>query len=210
MTISRRTLLGTAAAATLPVAHGRAQAQTIKIGLVTDQSGPYRDLSGSTSIACARQAIEDFDPANRGINVELLTADHQNKPDIGVAIVRQWIDRDKVDLILDVPHSGTALAVQAVVREKNKVYINPIASSSRLTGDQCSPNMLHWSFDGYMLARSTGGAMVKAGGDTWFFIIADYAFGQQLEKDTTDLVLKSGGKVSGRVAYPFPNTTDFS
>jgi branched-chain amino acid transport system substrate-binding protein len=211
MTISRRTLLATAAAATaVPVLRARAQAPTIRIGVLNDQSGPYMNTGGLTSVVCTRQAIEDFGAAAKGINVEVLSADHQNKPDLGVSIVRQWFDRDGVDLLLDVPTSSVALALQSVVREKNKVYINSGGASAALTGEQCSPNFIHWTYDTFMLAKSTGGAMVKAGGDSWYFLTADYAFGKRLQADTTDLVKASGGSVRGSSAYPFPGTTDFS
>ena len=144
------------------------------------------------------------------MNVEIIAADHQNKPDIAISIVRQWFDRDGVDVLLDVPTSSVALAVQSVVREKNKVYLNSGAASSALTGEQCSPNFIHWTYDTYMLAKSTGGAMVKAGGDTWYFMTADYAFGKQLQSDTSDLVKAAGGSVKGASLYPFPGTSDFS
>jgi len=211
MRITRRNLIGSAAAAAtaLPLARARAQTPTIKIGLMNDQSGTYRDVTGQTSIACARQAIEEAGNGH-GFNVELITADHQNKPDIAVGIARRWIDTDQVDMLLDVPTSSVALAVSSVAREKNKVYVNASAGTAQLTGEQCSPNTVHWTFDTYMLAKSTGGAMVKAGGESWFFITADYAFGQQLQKDTTRMVEGAGGKVVGSVAYPFPETTDFS
>ena len=212
MTISRRALLGTAAAApTLPLIRpARAQSPVIKIGVLNDQSGPYTNTGGITSVICARQALEDFGVATKGLNVEVITADHQNKPDLAVSIARQWFDRDGVDMLLDVPTSSVALAVQSVVREKNKVYLNSGAASSDLTGAQCSPNFIHWTYDTWMLAKSTGGAMVKAGGDSWYFVTADYAFGKQLQADTTNLVKASGGQVKGSTLYPFPGTSDFS
>jgi branched-chain amino acid transport system substrate-binding protein len=209
MTIARRTLLTTAAAA-LPFMRARAQAPAIKIGVLNDQSGPYMNTSGMTSVICCKQALEDFGAASKGLNVEVIFADHQNKPDLAVSIARQWFDRDGVDLLLDVPTSSVALAVQSVVREKNKVYINSGAATSALTGEQCSPNFIHWTYDTYMLAKSTGGAMVKAGGVSWYFLTADYAFGKQLQADTTSFVKAAGGKVQGASAYPFPGTTDFS
>ena len=144
------------------------------------------------------------------MNVEVISADHQNKPDLAVSIARQWIDRDGVDMILDVPTSSVALAVPGVVKEKNKVFLVSAGATAALTGEQCSPNFVHWTYDTYMLAKSTGGAMVKAGGDTWYFPPADYAFGKQLQADTTTLVQAAGGKVLGSSAYPFPGTTDFS
>jgi len=212
MTISRRTLLATAAAASaIPLGRGRAQgAPTIKIGVLNDMSGPYLNTGGPTSVICCKQALEDFGVAAKGLNVEVINADHQNKPDLAVSIARQWIDRDGVDMILDVPTSSVALAVQGVVREKNKVFLASGPATVALTGEACSPNFVHWTYDTYMLAKSTGGAMVKAGGDTWYFITADYAFGKQLQSDTSDLVKASGGKVLGASAYPFPSTTDFS
>jgi branched-chain amino acid transport system substrate-binding protein len=214
MSITRRGLLGTAAAGGVAATSGfrRARAQgadTIRIGVLNDQSGPYRDTGGVTSVACARQAVEEM-AGQHGLKVELISADHQNKPDNAVSITRQWFDQGGVDMLLDVPTSSVALAVQSVVREKNKVYINASAGTTVLTGEQCSPNFVHWTFDTYMLARSTGGATVKAGGDSWYFITADYAFGQILQKETTELVTKAGGKVVGSSAYPFPETTDFS
>jgi branched-chain amino acid transport system substrate-binding protein len=212
MTISRRALLGTAAAtATLPLIRpARAQSAVIKIGVLNDQSGPYTNTGGITSVICAKQALEDFGVSTKGMNVEVITADHQNKPDLAVSITREWFDRDGVDVLLDVPTSSVALAVQSVAREKNKVYLNSGAASSDLTGAQCSPNFIHWTYDTWMLAKSTGGAMVKAGGDSWYFMTADYAFGKQLQADTTALVKASGGQVKGSTLYPFPGTSDFS
>ena len=212
MTISRRTLLTTAAAtaAALPLARARAAGPTLKIGVLNDLSGPYMNTGGKTSIVCAQQAIEDFGAAAKGLNVEIISADHQNKPDLAVSISRQWIDRDGVDVILDVPTSSVALAVQGVVREKNKVFLACGPATTALTGAQCSPNFITWAYDTYMLAKSTGGAMVKAGGDSWYFITADYAFGHQLQSDTSGMVTAAGGKILGSQAYPFPGTSDFS
>ncbi|MBS0641812.1 MAG: ABC transporter substrate-binding protein [Proteobacteria bacterium] len=199
-----------AAAASLPLIRpSRAQAPTIKIGVLNDQSGPYTNTGGLTSVICAKQAVEEF-AGPKGINVEIISADHQNKPDVAVSIARQWFDRDGVDMLLDVPTSSVALALQAVVKEKNKVYINSGAASSALTGDQCSPNFIHWTYDTYMLAKSTGGAMVKAGGDSWYFLTANYAFGKQLQDDTTAFVQSAKGSVKGAAQYPFPGTSDFS
>jgi branched-chain amino acid transport system substrate-binding protein len=212
MTLTRRSALTTvAAAATLPLIRpARAQKPVIKIGVLNDQSGPYTNTGGRTSVICTQQALEDFGAAAKGLNVEVISADHQNKPDLAVSIVRQWFDRDGVDMLLDVPTSSVALALQSVVREKNKVYLNSGAASSALTGAQCSPNFVHWTYDTYMLAKSTGGAMVKAGGDSWYFVTADYAFGKQLQSDTSNFVTAAGGKVLGSAQYPFPGTTDFS
>ncbi|MBW8268620.1 ABC transporter substrate-binding protein [Caldovatus aquaticus] len=213
MTLDRRSLLAGAAAAplaaALPGRRVRAQAaNTIKIGVLNDQSGLYRDLAGPGSTVCVRQAVQEF--GAQGFAVEVVQADHQNKPDVGSNIVRQWIDRDGVDVIMDVPTSSVALAVNGVVREKNKVYLNSTAATSDLTGPACSPNTIHWTYDTYMLAKGTGGAMVRAGGDTWFFITADYAFGHALERDTAEFVRRAGGRVLGAVRTPFPGTTDFS
>jgi branched-chain amino acid transport system substrate-binding protein len=209
MNLSRRAVLGSTASLALP-RYGFAQTPTIKIGVLNDQSGPYRDDGGPTGVVCARQALEDFGVSAKGWNVEIIAADHQNKPDVGVSIARQWLDRDGVDVIVDVPTSSVGLAVNTICREKNKVYLNSGTGSSDLTGKACSPNTVHWTYDTYMLGRSTGGATVQAGGDTWFFITADYVFGQTLQRDTAGIVTKAGGKVLGSVAYPFPETTDFS
>ncbi|MBV9784995.1 MAG: ABC transporter substrate-binding protein [Acidisphaera sp.] len=210
MLLSRRGLIGATAAAALPAVRARAQAPVLKLGVLNDMSGTYRDVSGPTSVACVRQAVEDSGAAARGLHIEVLSGDHQNKPDVGAGIARQWIDRDGVDVILDVPTSSVALAVATVAKEKNKVYINSGAGTPDLTGRQCNANTLHWSYDTYMLAASTGAATVKGGGDTWFFITADYVFGQQLQRDATTFVTRSGGRVLGAAAYPFPDTSDFS
>jgi len=213
MILTRRGAMGTilGAAGTLAAPrYGFAQKPTIKIGVMNDQSGPYRDDGGPTGVVCAKQAPVDYGISGKGWNVEIISADHQNKPDIGVSIARQWFDRDGVDAIVDVPTSSVGLAVNTVCREKNKVYLNSGTGSSDLTGPQCSPNTVHWTYDTYMLGKSTGGATVAAGGKTWFFITADYAFGQVLQRDTSAVVTKAGGKVMGSVSYPFPETTDFS
>jgi branched-chain amino acid transport system substrate-binding protein len=210
MDLTRRTILGSSAAGLVLPRYARAQKPTIKIGVLNDQSGPYRDDGGPTGVVCAKQALEDFGISGKGWDVEVIAADHQNKPDVGVSIARQWLDRDGVDVIVDVPTSSVGLAVNTVCREKNKVYLNSGTGSSDLTGPQCSPNTVHWTYDTYMLGRSTGGATVAAGGDSWFFITADYVFGQTLQRDTSGIVQKMGGKVLGSVAYPFPETTDFS
>jgi branched-chain amino acid transport system substrate-binding protein len=210
MNLTRRTILGSSAAGLILPQYARAQKPKIKIGVLNDQSGPYRDDGGPTGVVCAKQALEDFGISGKGWDVEVVAADHQNKPDVGVSIARQWLDRDGVDAIVDVPTSSVGLAVNTVCREKNKVYLNSGTGSSDLTGPQCSPNTVHWTYDTYMLGRSTGGATVASGGDSWFFITADYAFGQTLQRDTSGIVQKMGGKILGSVAYPFPETTDFS
>ena len=210
MTFDRRTFLGTLAAASAGAAlprRSRAQSKTLKLGVLNDQSGPYRDIAGQHSVNAVRLAIKEIGP---GLNCEVLSADHQNKPDVGAGIVRQWIDQDGVDLIIDVNTSSVALAVNNVCKEKNRAYINNGAATADLTGPQCTPVTIHWAYDTYMLAQSTGGATVRAGGKTWYFITADYVFGQQLQRDTTGFVVKEGGKVLGASPYPFPGTTDFS
>jgi len=201
-------LLGTA----LSVAAGSfamAQDKTVKIGALSDQSGLYADLAGPGSTLAAQMAAEDSGLAAKGWKIDIISGDHQNKPDIGTAITRQWFDVDKVDVVVDVPNSGVALAVNNIIKEKNGVYINSGAATSDLTNAQCSPNTVHWTYDTYMLAHATGQALVKAGGDTWFFLTADYAFGAALERDTTAVVLANGGKVVGGVKHPL-NTADFS
>jgi branched-chain amino acid transport system substrate-binding protein len=186
-----------------------AQDKNVKIGVLTDNSGLYSDLGGAGSTLAAQMAIEDSGLAAKGWKIDLISADHQNKPDIATNIARQWIDVEKVDIFMDVLNSGVALAVNNVVKEKNSIMINTGAATSDLTNGQCSPNTIHWVYDTYMLANSTGQALVKAGGDTWFFLTADYAFGAALERDTTAVVVKSGGKVIGGVKHPL-NTADFS
>ncbi|MBN9510298.1 MAG: ABC transporter substrate-binding protein [Alphaproteobacteria bacterium] len=210
MRLSRRTLLAaTAAAAAQPAFRARAQdAGTIRIGVLNDQSGPYRDTGGLTSVICCKQAVSEF--AAQGFKVDVIMADHQNKPDVGAGIARQWYDRDGVDMILDVPTSSVGLAVGAVAKEKNKAYINVGAATTDLTGKQCAPCIVHWSYDTYMLAKSTGGATVRSGGTSWYFVTADYVFGHQLQRDATHFVEAAGGKVLGSSAYPFPGTSDFS
>jgi branched-chain amino acid transport system substrate-binding protein len=210
MQVSRRNVLaGAAATGALPLSLARAQAaNTVRIGVMTDMSGMYRDNTGPTSVAAAREAASEFG-ASHGFRVEIIEADHQNRPDVGVNLARQWYDQG-VDLIIDVPTSSVGLAVSNVAREKNKAYINVGSATADLTGAQCSPNTLHWAYDTFMLARSTGGATVRAGGDTWFFITADYAFGHALERDTSNFVRAAGGRIIGQVRTPFPGTTDFS
>jgi branched-chain amino acid transport system substrate-binding protein len=209
MTITRRTLVTASAVGALAPRRGRAQTPTLRIGVMNDQSGPYRDDGGPTGVLCVRQAVQEF-TAGSGMEVEVISADHQNKPDVGAGIARQWFDNGGVDAIVDVPTSSVALAVNTVCREKNKVMLNNGAATTDLTGAQCSPNTIHWTYDTYMLAKSTGGAMVRSGGDTWFFVTANYVFGQQLQRDTSRFVKEAGGKVVGAVEYPFPETTDFS
>jgi branched-chain amino acid transport system substrate-binding protein len=187
-----------------------AQAQVnVKIGVLTDMASLYADDTGTGSVAAAKMAIADFNPEAHGLKVDLVSADHQNKPDTGTSIARQWYDVDHVDMIADVPTSSVALAVADVTREKNKVFLISGAATSDLTGPKCSPNSVHWTYDTWMLANGTGKALVKTGGDTWFFITADYAFGHALERDTTAVVVANGGKVLGDVNVPM-NNQDFS
>jgi len=181
----------------------------IKIGVLNDQSGLYADLAGQGSVVAARMAVEDYGAEKKGMKVEVVFADHQNKADVGSAIARQWYDVDKVDLIVDVPNSGVALAVSQITRDKGKAFIVSSAATSDLTGRACSPNTIHWTYDTWALANGTANALVKQGADTWFFITADYAFGHALERDVEAVVLKNGGKVLGKVRHPL-NTQDFS
>jgi branched-chain amino acid transport system substrate-binding protein len=204
-----KTLLATGLLAAVMASPAVAQQISVKAGVLNDRSGLYADLSGEGSVIAARMAVEDFKAADKGIKVEIVSADHQNKPDVGSTIARQWYDQDGVDLILDVPTSSVALAVSQITKEKNKILINSGAGASDLTGKACTPNTIHWTYDTYALAQGTGGAMVKSGGDTWFFMTADYAFGQALERDATAIITKAGGKVVGSVKTPFPGT-DFS
>ena len=203
-----KTLLATTAFAALVSAPALAQV-SIKIGVMNDRSGLYADLTGEGSAVAARLAVEDFKAAEKGLKVEIVSADHQNKPDVGSNIARQWYDTDNVDVITDVPTSSVALAINQITKDKNKIFLNSGAASSDLTNKACSPNTVHWTYDTYALANGTGGAMVKAGGDSWYFLTADYAFGHALERDTAAVVTKNGGKVLGAVRTPFPGT-DFS
>lgn len=186
-----------------------AQDKNVKIGVLSDQSGLYADIGGPGSVLAAQMAVEDSGLNKKGWKIEVVAGDHQNKPDIGVNVARQWIDVDKVDVITDVPTSSVALAVNNLVKEKNIIFLNSGAGTSDLTNAQCSPNTIHWTYDTYMLAHGTGSALTKAGGDTWFFLTADYAFGSALERDTTSAVTSLGGKVVGSVRHPL-NSSDFS
>jgi branched-chain amino acid transport system substrate-binding protein len=206
-----RTML--ALAAVVLAAAGPASADmsdgVIKIGVLNDQSSLYADLAGQGSVVAARMAVEDYGAAAKGLKVEIIFADHQNKADVGSAIARQWYDVDKVDVIVDVPNSGVALAINQITRDKGKAFIVSSAASSDLTGKACSPNTVHWTYDTWALANGTGNAITKTGGDSWFFITADYAFGLALERDVEAVVLKNAGKVLGKVRHPL-NTQDFS
>jgi len=184
-------------------------AQGVKIGILNDQSGVYADYGGKYSVEAARMAIEDFGGTVLGQKIEMVTADHQNKPDLATSIARRWYDVENVDMITELTTSSVALAVQELSKEKKKIDIVVGAATSRITGDACTPYGFHWAFDTHALAVGTGGALVKAGGDSWFFLTADYAFGYALEKDTSEIVTASGGKVLGSVRIPL-NSSDFS
>lgn len=183
--------------------------KVVKIGVLTDMSGPYVDIGGPNAVLATEMAIEDSGLKAKGWTIEVVSADHQNKPDVGTSVARQWLDVDHVDMINDLPNSGVALAVSAVVKEKNGVFLNTGSASSELTNKQCTPNTIHWVYDTYALATSTGKAVTKNGGDSWFFITADYAFGKQLEADTSAVVTANGGKIVGSVRAPL-NNADFS
>jgi branched-chain amino acid transport system substrate-binding protein len=186
-----------------------AQDKNIKIGVLNDMSSLYADIGGPNSLAAVKMAVEDSGLKAKGWTIDVLSGDHQNKPDIGVNIARQWIDAEKVDAIADTPNSGVALAVNNLVKEKNSVLLNSGAATADLTGKACTPNTISFTYDTYMLANGTGKALTKAGGDTWFFLTADYAFGHALERDTGNVVTQTGGKVLGAVRHPL-NTSDFS
>jgi branched-chain amino acid transport system substrate-binding protein len=211
MNTFKRTMIGLGVAAALAV--GTAQAQVsdgvIKIGVLSDMSSLYTDLAGAGSVVAVKLAVEDSGIEKRGYKVEVVSADHQNKADIGSAVASKWYDAEKVDVIVDVPNSGVALAVSQITKDKGKAFLASGPGTSDLTGKACSPNTVHWAYDTWMLANGTGTAITKSGGDTWFFITADYAFGQALERDTTAAVLKNGGKVIGGVKAPI-NNQDFS
>jgi len=202
-------LLFAFAALMCTAAAARAEDVAVKIGVLTDMSSLYSGISGEGSVAAAKLAVEDFNPAAHGMKVEVISGDHQNKPDIGAGIARQWYDADHVDVVVDVPTSSVALAINELAREKNKVFLGSGPASSDLTGPKCSPNTIQWTYDTWMLAHGTGKAVVQTGGDTWFFLTADYAFGHALERDTSAVVTASGGKVLGHALVPL-NTPDFS
>jgi branched-chain amino acid transport system substrate-binding protein len=209
-----RTLARGTAALTILIAFGLttsafADDKNVKIGVLNDMSSLYADIGGPNSVAAIKMAVEDSGLLAKGWKIEVLSGDHQNKPDVGVNISRQWIDNEKVDAIADTPNSGVALAVSNVVREKNAVLLNSGAATADLTGKACTPNTVSFTYDTYMLANGTGKALTKAGGDSWFFVTADYAFGHALERDTSAVITANGGKVLGSVKHPI-NTSDFS
>jgi branched-chain amino acid transport system substrate-binding protein len=190
-------------------ASARADDKVVKIGVLNDMSSLYADIGGPNSVVAIKMAVEDSGLAAKGWKIDVISGDHQNKPDVGVNIARQWIDTEKVDAIADTPNSGVALAVSNLVKEKNAILLNSGAASADLTGKACTPNTISYTYDTYMLANGTGKALTKAGGDSWFFLTADYAFGAALERDTSSVVKTNGGKVLGGVKHPL-NTSDFS
>jgi branched-chain amino acid transport system substrate-binding protein len=208
-TAMKRTIGLAALAFALASGSANAQQLNVKIGVLTDMSSLYADATGQGSVIAARMAVADFMKDHPNVKAEVLVGDHQNKPDVGSNIANQWFDVDHVDMIVDVPNSGVALAISQVAQQKNKVFIGSGPASSDLTGPKCSPNTVHWTYDTWMLANGTGKAVVKTGGDTWFFLTSDYAFGHALERDTSAVVEKNGGKVVGKVRHPL-NTNDFS
>jgi branched-chain amino acid transport system substrate-binding protein len=211
MLITRRAaLLAGASSVIFPSARTRAQSRpVIRVGVINDMSGTYRDQTGPTGVACARQAAQEFN-TNGAFDVEVLSADHQNKPDIAVGIARKWFDQDGVDVLLDCAASSAALAMASLCKEKNKVMIATSTATSDITGKACTPNSLHWVYDTYMVAKSTGTATVKAGGNKWYFVYPNYAFGEALHRDTARFVQEAGGAVAGAETYAFPETHDFS
>jgi branched-chain amino acid transport system substrate-binding protein len=204
-------VLALTAALSLPGARAHAQISdgVVRIGVLNDESGPYATLAGPGSRVAAVMAVEDFGASDKGLTVDVVFADHQNKPDVGARIAREWFDTGKVDVIVDVPTSSVALAINQIAREKGKALLVSGGGSSDLTGKACSPNTIHWTYDAWALAHSTGKALVKSGGDTWFFLTANYVFGLGLERDVEAVVLANGGKVLGKARHPFP-ASDFS
>ncbi len=210
MKLKMKTLVAAAALAFAAAsAHAQISGNVVKIGVLSDMSSLYADIGGPGSVIAAKMAVEDFKAKDKSLNIEVVSADHLNKPDVGSQIARKWYDSEGVDMIVDVPNSGVALAVSEVTREKNKVFVVSGAASSDLTGAKCNANTVHWTYDTWMLANGTGKALTKAGGNTWFFITADYAFGHALERDTAAAVKAAGGQVVGDVKVPL-NNQDFS
>jgi branched-chain amino acid transport system substrate-binding protein len=209
MKLTRRAAIGTGVA-TLTVGRSGAQAAPIRIGLLTDFSGPFRDINGPTSVACLAQAVAEFTAANPDIKVETISADHQNKPDVAVSVLRSWFDQQGVDMVLNVTNSAVALAATTIITEKDKVCINTSAGSSVLTGPSCSRNLVHWTYDTWNLSHSSTTQVIKLGGKTWFFVTPNYAYGKALQADATKFIEGAGGKVLGAAVFPFPETTDFS
>ncbi|HWK44493.1 MAG TPA: ABC transporter substrate-binding protein [Stellaceae bacterium] len=210
--MKKSTVLGIAAAILFGgvSAHAEIPGNVVKIGVLNDATGPFADLSGPASVEAARLAVEDFTAlGSQAFKVEIVYADHQNKADVGAAITRKWVDQDGVDAVVDVPNTAVAFAVNDILRDKNRVFLASSVASSDLTGPKCAATTVQWTFDTWALAHGTGSAVTRQGGDSWFFIAADYAFGQALERDTSAVVLASGGKVLGSVRHPL-NTADFA
>jgi branched-chain amino acid transport system substrate-binding protein len=208
-TIARHCAVITALAGLGLATPALAQNRTVKIGVLNDMSSLYADIGGPNSVVAVKMAVQDSGLLAKGWKIDVLSGDHQNKPDVGVNIARQWIDAEKLDAIADTPNSGVALAVSNLVKEKNAVLLNSGAATADLTGKACTPNTISFTYDTYMLANGTGKALTKAGGDTWFFLTSDYAFGHALERDTAPVVTANGGKVLGGVKHPI-NSSDFS
>lgn len=213
MGITRRAALagGMAAGLATPwVRRARAAQAVVKVGVLTDLSGPYRDINGPTGIACTKQAAAEFMAANPGIEVQVIGADHQNKPDVGVGILRGWYDNDGVDMVLDLTNSAVALACSAISADKDRVCLVTAGGSSLLTGSACNANTVQWTYDSWNLSHVTGTAVTKQGGDSWYFVTPNYTYGKSIQAETTQAVERAGGKVLGAAIYPFPETTDFS
>ena len=209
--LGRRTLLAaTSAAALAPARPARSQPAPLRIGVLTDLSGPYRDTGGPTSVAAARQAAEDFAAAGNATPVEILAADHRQKPDVAVAIVREWFDRGGVDAVADVNNSAIAFAVTELAQSNDKVHLNTGGFSADIAGSRCSPNLVHWGSDTWQISKTIATALSAAGKTKWFILIADYAFGAAMQRDLTTFIERTGGQLAGAVKYPFPGTTDFS
>jgi branched-chain amino acid transport system substrate-binding protein len=205
----KRTVILAGMAAVLACGIANAQQMNVKIGVLTDMSSLYADVTGPGSLAAAKMAAADYMKDHPNVKIEVVSGDHQNKADVGSQIANQWFDVDKIDLIVDVPNSGVALAISQIAANKNKVFVGSGPATSDLTGAKCNANTVHWTYDTWMLANGTGKAIVKTGGDSWFFLTSDYAFGHALERDTAAVVEKNGGKVLGKVRHPI-NTADFS
>jgi branched-chain amino acid transport system substrate-binding protein len=205
----KRTMILAGVAALLVCGAANAQQMTVKIGVLTDMSSLYADVTGPGALVAARMAAADYMKDHPNVKVEVISGDHQNKADVGTQVANQWFDVDKVEMIVDVPNSGVALAISQIAANKNKVFVGSGPATSDLTGAKCNANTVHWTYDTWMLANGTGKAIVKTGGDTWFFLTSDYAFGHALERDTSAVVEANGGKVVGKVRHPI-NTSDFS
>jgi branched-chain amino acid transport system substrate-binding protein len=205
----KRTMILAGVAALLVCGTASAQQMNVKIGVLTDMSSLYADVTGPGALVAARMAAADYMKDHPNVKVEVIGGDHQNKADVGTGLANQWFDVEKVDMIVDVPNSGVALAISQIASQRNKVFVGSGPATSDLTGAKCNANTVHWTYDTWMLANGTGKAIVKTGGDTWFFLTSDYAFGHALERDTAAVVEKNGGKVLGKVRHPI-NTADFS